>query len=61
MSSILERLGLDANGWCDLVQKFGKLFKRAAESAERLSAEATRRGQAYRHAPGAGLLSATSA
>jgi REP element-mobilizing transposase RayT len=58
LSPILQRLGLDANGWCDLVQKFGKLFKRAAGSAERLSAEADRRGQAYMHAPGAALLSA---
>ncbi len=60
LSPILERLGLDASGWCELVQKFGKLFKRAAGSAEHLSAEATRRGQSYMHAPGASLLSASS-
>ena len=60
LSPILERLGLDVTGWCDLVQKFGKLFKRAAGSAEHLSAEATRRGQSYMHAPGASLLSASN-
>jgi hypothetical protein len=47
LASILERLGLDADGWCDLVQKFGKLFKRAAGTAESLATEATRRGQGY--------------
>jgi len=60
LSPILERLGLDASGWCDLVQKFGKLFKRAAGSSEHLCAEAARRGQGYMHAPGASLLSASS-
>jgi hypothetical protein len=33
---------LDAVGWCDLVQKFGKLFKRAADAAESLSMEAAK-------------------
>jgi hypothetical protein len=47
LAPILERLGLDADGWCDLVQKFGKLFKRAAVTAESLATEATRRGQGY--------------
>ncbi len=47
LAPILERLGLDADGWCDLVQKFGKLFKRAAGTAESLATEATRRGQGY--------------
>jgi len=60
LAPILERLGLDAVGWCDLVQKFGKLFKRAAGATESLAAEAARRGQAYLQAPGASLLTAGS-
>ncbi len=60
LSPILERLDLDVSGWCELVQKFGKLFKRAAGSAKHLSAETTRRGQGYMQAPGASLLSASS-
>ena len=56
LAPILERLGLDAVGWCDLVQKFGKLFKRAAGTASSLSSEAARRGQNYLHAPGLKLL-----
>jgi hypothetical protein len=60
LSPILERLGLDAVGWCDLVQKFGKLFKRAAGAAESLSTEAARRGQRYLQAPVASLLTASS-
>ncbi len=61
LAPILERLGVDSQGWCDLVKQFGKLFKRAAGSAESLSSEATRRGQSYMQAPGAGLLSAAAA
>jgi hypothetical protein len=59
LAPILERLGLDAAGWCDLVKKFGKLFKRAAGNAASLSSEAARRGQSYLQAPGVSLLSAT--
>ncbi|MEX1026846.1 MAG: hypothetical protein WD049_02390 [Candidatus Paceibacterota bacterium] len=58
LAPILERLGLDATGWCDLVQKFGKLFKRAAGTAASLSSEAARRGQSYLQAPGASYLTA---
>ena len=59
LAPILERLGLDTAGWCDLVKKFGKLFKRAAGNAESLSSEAARRGQSYLQAPGVSLLSAS--
>ena len=59
LAPILERLGLDGAGWCDLVKQFGKLFKRAAGNAESLSIEAARRGQSYLQAPGASLLSAS--
>ena len=60
LAPILERLGVDAVGWCDLVQKFGKLFKRAAGTAESLSTEAARRGQRYLQAPGASFLTVGS-
>jgi hypothetical protein len=56
LAPILDRLGLESLSWCDLVQKFGKLFKRAAGSPESLAAEATRRGQNYMHASGAAML-----
>lgn len=60
LAPILERLGMDTTGWCDLVKKFGKLFKRAAGNATSLASEAARRGQGYLHAPGAGLLTPPS-
>ncbi len=60
LAPILERLGLEVGGWCDLVKKFGKLFKRAAGNAEQLATEAARRGQSYLQAPGAKLLAVTT-
>jgi REP element-mobilizing transposase RayT len=52
LQPILERLGLLPDAWCELVQKFGRLFKRAAGSAENLAAEADRRGQSWMQCPG---------
>ena len=49
---ILERIGIDSNGWCDLMKKFGKLFKRAAGIADTLANDALRRGITYMHGPG---------
>ncbi len=60
LAPILNRIGINSSEWCDLVVKFGKLFKRAAGSVEQLSSEASRRGQRYLQAPGAGLLSAAA-
>jgi len=57
LAPILSRIGLDGSGWCDLVGKFGRLFKRAAGTAEHLQAEATRRGQGWLQAPGNPLTS----
>ncbi len=57
LAPILVRLGVDSEGWCDLVKKFGKLFKRAAGKAGSLAREATRRGVGYLHGPGAQMLS----
>ena len=56
LAPILERIGLDVIGWCDLVRKFGKLFKRVAGTAESLADEAARRGQGYMQAPGLSLF-----
>ena len=30
LAPILSRIGLDPPGWCDVVCKFGRVFKRAA-------------------------------
>ncbi|PAY17598.1 hypothetical protein CKO51_20435 [Rhodopirellula sp. SM50] len=43
----LSRIGLDRHGWCELVKKFGKIFKRAAGTTDNLAAEATRCGQGW--------------
>jgi hypothetical protein len=61
LAPILSRIGLDANRWCKVVTRFGKLFKRAAGSTEHLAEEAHRRGQRWLQGPGARLLSASSA
>ena len=58
LAPILERIGISAVGWCDLVKKFGKLFKRAAGTEESIVAEAARRGLRYMHAPGVSLFAA---
>ncbi|WP_186774707.1 hypothetical protein [Allorhodopirellula solitaria] len=49
---ILTRIGLDTHGWCDIVLKFGRVFRRAAGSPEHLAEEASRRGQNWLCAPG---------
>ena len=56
LNPILTRIGLDAPGWCDLVAKFGKVFKRAAGTAESLAEEARRRGVGWLQAPGNPLV-----
>lgn len=56
LAPILERIGVDVSSWCDVVRKFGKLFKRAAGKADSLANEASRRGIGYLHAPGAAML-----
>jgi len=47
LQPILTRIGLDTHGWCDIVVKFGRVFKRAAGSPESLAQEACRRGQGW--------------
>ncbi len=58
LAPILQRLGLDAANWCDLVLRFGRLFKRVAGGPPAVAAEAKRRGQNWMQAPGAALLHA---
>jgi REP element-mobilizing transposase RayT len=52
LSPILARIGLDAPDWCELVQRFGRTFKRVAGTPEHLSEEARRRGLQWLQAPG---------
>ncbi|TWU10983.1 transposase [Allorhodopirellula heiligendammensis] len=47
LNPILQRIGLDTHGWCDVVRKFGRIFKRAAGTPESLAGEACRRGQGW--------------
>ena len=56
LAPILSRLGYDGHAWCELVLKFGKLFKRAAGNGDSMQREADRRGQGYMHAPGAAVF-----
>ena len=49
LKPILERVGLLSWTWCELVRDFGKLFKRAAGSPERLDQHAAQRQQQYMH------------
>ena len=56
LAPILQRIGLDPSCWCDLVKKFGKLFKRAVGKASTLADEAARRCIGYMHAPGTRMM-----
>ncbi len=47
LQPILTRIGLDTHGWCDVVKKFGRIFKRAAGTPEALAQEAIRNGQKW--------------
>jgi REP element-mobilizing transposase RayT len=60
LAPILTRIGVNGKHWYELVTHFGKLFKRAAGSAENLAAEARRRGVRWLQGPGARLLSPAS-
>ncbi|QDV13482.1 hypothetical protein CA51_33720 [Rosistilla oblonga] len=51
LAPVLTRIGLDAPAWCDLVKRFGRLFKRAAGTSQSLCQEAARRRQAWMQAP----------
>ena len=53
LDPILKRVGIVSSGWCDLIEQFGRLFKRAVGSPQSLADEAEARGQKYLQAPGA--------
>jgi hypothetical protein len=61
LAPILTRLNLDTDRFCKVVSRFGKLFMRAAGTAEHLADEARRRGVRWLQGPGGRLLSAGSA
>ena len=56
LAPILSRIGLDSHAWCDLVKKFGRIFKRAAGTAENMSGEASRRSRGWLCCPGNPLV-----
>ena len=56
LAPILVRLGIETQGWCDLVRQFGRLFKRAAGTPNSLAQETARRDQRWMHAPGGALF-----
>jgi hypothetical protein len=60
LAPILTRIGLDSHSWCDLVKRFGKVFKRAAGTAEHLADEAGRRGIGWMQSPGNPLAVSSS-
>ncbi len=45
LAPIMERIGLSGELWCDVVKRFGKIFKRVAGTPESLAKEAKLRGQ----------------
>ena len=53
LEPILKRVGIASSSWCDLIEQFGRLFKRAVGSPQSLADEAEARGQKYLQAPGA--------
>jgi len=57
---ILDRIGLSGELWCDVVKRFGKIFKRMAGSPESLAQEAIQRGRGKYRTNGSPLPSASS-
>ena len=49
LAPILDRLQVSGETWVDLIENFGRWFRRAAGRAESLAQEAVRRGQAWMH------------
>ncbi len=49
VAPILDRLQLSSETWVDLIENFGRWFRRAAGRAESLAREAVRRGQGRMH------------
>ena len=53
---ILKRIGLDRSMWCDLVNDFGKLFRRVAGNRTSLAKSAQSGGHSHRHSNGGAEL-----
>ena len=49
LAPILTRLQITNDTWVDMVENFGRWFRRAAGRQESLAAEATRRGRCWLH------------
>ena len=47
LAPILERLGVNGDGWVEIVRRFGRWFKTAARRRDSLSRLAARRGKAW--------------
>jgi len=45
LAPIMKRIGLSGELWCDVVSRFGKIFKRVAGTPESLAQEAILRGR----------------
>lgn len=45
LAPILDWIGLSGELWCNVVKRFGKIFKRVAGTPESLAREAIHRGQ----------------
>ena len=56
LAPILERIGLSGETWCELVNQFGKLFRRVAGTKASLAEEAAHRQQNWLQSPGIGLM-----
>ena len=52
LEPILTRIGLEGGIWCELVNRYGRMFKRAAGTPDHLREEAVRRGLVWMQAPG---------
>ncbi|MDB4778270.1 hypothetical protein OAG68_02320 [bacterium] len=52
LAPILTRLGIETKGWCDMISRFGRLFKRVTGTSNSVSQEADRRNQNWLQAPG---------
>ncbi|MCG8651429.1 MAG: hypothetical protein MI861_16430 [Pirellulales bacterium] len=52
LQPILNRVGLNASRWCELIYSYGRIFRRAAGTATHLGEEAARRGQRWLQASG---------
>jgi hypothetical protein len=58
LAPIMERIGLSGELWCDVVKRFGKIFKRVAGTPESLAQEAVLRGRSQYRTQGSPIPSA---